>query len=108
MGKIVGYRSLNQLSWAAEGDGVRTTRRSPLCELDGLLNQLEDINVRGVQVPGRVRIALQRHGIMMSQQDGAAEMIEAIFVLQERYMLRPEQGAPNGRTGDDLRRRLAV
>ena|SRR5205807_5508892 len=108
MGKIVGYRSLNQLSWAPEEGGVRSTRRAPLCELDGLLNQLEDINVRGFAVPGRVRVALQRHGINMSPRDGAAEMIEAIFVLQERYMLRPEQSAPTGRSGDDLRRRLAV
>lgn len=111
MAAVVRTRVLNQLSWATEEDGIRNERRSALCELDGLLTQLEEINMRGTVVPGRIRIALQRHGIIPRQQDGPAELIEAIFVEQERYMLRPEQAKPAipgaARDLDELRRRIA-
>jgi hypothetical protein len=108
---IIRTRVLNQLSWAAEDEDLRNERRSALCELDGLLTQLEEINMRGVEVPGRIRVALQRHGIANRPADTPAVMIEAIFVEQERYMLRPEQAKP-GVTGhardlDELRRRIA-
>jgi hypothetical protein len=111
MAAIVRTRVLNQLSWAAEEEVIRTERRSALCELDGLLTQLEEINMRGTEVPGRIRVALQRHGIQLRPQDGPAELIEAIFVEQERYMLRPEQAKPavtgHARDLDELRRRIA-
>jgi hypothetical protein len=110
MATIVRNRVLNQLSWAAEDEGIRVERRSTLCELDGLLTQLEEINMRGLEVPGRIRVALQRHGIAPRAQDGPAELIEAIFIEQERYMLRPEQAKPvtgHARNLDELRRRIA-
>jgi hypothetical protein len=111
MAAIVRTRVLNQLSWASEEEGIRNDRRASLCELDGLLTQLEEINMRGTEVPGRIRIALQRHGIAMRPSDGPSELIEAIFVEQERYMLRPEQAKPaltgHARDLDELRRRIA-
>jgi hypothetical protein len=111
MATIVRSRVLNQLSWAAEEGELRNERRTALCELDGLLTQLEEINMRGTEVPGRIRIALQRHGIGARTSDGPAELIEAIFIEQERYMLRPEQAKPAvsgaARDLDELRRRIA-
>jgi hypothetical protein len=110
MAAIVRTRVLNQLSWAEEEEDVRNDRRTALCELDGLLTQLEEINMRGTEVPGRIRVALGRHGIQPRPQDGPAEMIEAIFIEQERYMLRPEQAKPitgHARDLDELRRRIA-
>jgi hypothetical protein len=110
MAAIVRTRVLNQLSWASEQENARNDRRTALCELDGLLTQLEEINMRGTEVPGRIRIALQRHGIVRPQA-GPAELIEAIFVEQERYMLRPEPSKPaltgHARDLDELRRRIA-
>ncbi len=111
MAAIVRTRVLNQLSWATEDEDIRNGRRSALCELDGLLTQLEEINMRGTEVPVRIRVALQRHGIAPSPKDGPAELIEAIFIEQERYMLRPEQAKPavtgHARDLDELRRRIA-
>ena len=111
MATIVRTRVLNQLSWAAEDEGLRNQRRSALCELDGLLTQLEEINMRGTVVPGRIRAALQRHGIVSRTHDTPADLIEAIFVEQERYMLRPEPARPSvpghARDLDELRRRIA-
>ena len=111
MAAIARTRVLNQLSWAIEEEGIRNDRRAALCELDGLLTQLEEINMRGTEVPGRIRIALQRHGIGTRAGDGPSDLIEAIFVEQERYMLRPEQAKPaltgHARDLDELRRRIA-
>jgi len=111
MATIVRTRVLNQLSWAPEEEALRNERRSALCELDGLLTQLEEINMRGLVVPGRIRVALQRHGIALRSQESPAEMIEAIFVEQERYMLRPEPAKPavtgHARDLEELRRRIA-
>jgi len=111
MATIVRTRVLSQLSWAAEDDSLRADRRAALCELDGLLTQLEEINMRGMVVPGRIRVALQRHGIVPRSQDTPADMIEAIFVEQERYMLRPEPTKPqatgHARDLEELRRRIA-
>ncbi len=111
MATIVRTRVLNQLSWASEDEAIRNERRSILCELDGLLTQLEEINMRSLPVPGRIRVALQRHGIAVRPQDTPAEMIEAIFVEQERFMLRPEPSKPqvpgHARDLEELRRRIA-
>ena len=111
MATIVRTRVLNQLSWAAEDEALRNERRSTLCELDGLLTQLEEINMRGQALPGRIRLALQRHGITVRSSDTPADMIEAIFVEQERYMLRPEPAkapvAGHARDLEELRRRIA-
>jgi hypothetical protein len=111
MATIVRTRVLNQLSWAAEDEALRNERRSTLCELDGLLTQLEEINMRGLAVPGRIRVALQRHGVVVRPSDSPAELIEAIFVEQERYMLRPEPAkapvAGHARDLEELRRRIA-
>lgn len=111
MAALVRTRVLAQLSWPQEEDRARTRRREALCELDGLLTQLEEINLRGTMVPGRVRVALQRHGVILRSDHTAADMIEAIFALQEQYMLRPSADAPLGsgcaRDLDELRRRMA-
>jgi hypothetical protein len=111
MATIVRSRVLNQLSWATEEEALRNQRRSTLCELDGLLTQLEEINMRSLPVPGRIRVALQRHGIPLRTSDSPADLIEAIFAEQERYMLRPEPTKPaltgHARDLEELRRRLA-
>ena len=111
MATIIRTRALNQLSWATEEDEDRNERRSALCELDGLLTQLEEINMRGLAVPGRIRVALQRLGVVVRPSDSPAELIEAIFVEQERYMLRPEPAkapvAGHARDLEELRRRIA-
>jgi hypothetical protein len=101
---FVRNRMLNHLSWPAENGTIRQQRRQALCELDGLLSQLEEMNLRGTEVPGRVRAALRRHGAVVSDDDGAAQLIELIFAVQERYMLHPQLPAP---AVEELRRRMA-
>jgi hypothetical protein len=103
MAAVVRNRVSKQLIWPAEGEELRSRRRTALCELDGLLTHLEEINLRGLVVPGWVRNALQRHGIDIRPHHAAPDMIEAIFLAQERYMLRPET---DGRA-PQLRRRIA-
>ena len=111
MAAIVRTRALKQLSWPVEASSSRNDRRASLCELDGLLAQLEEMNLKGLIVPGWVRAALQRHGIGVRPHHTASDMIEAIFMVQEQYMLRPDQGAPvtpgAARDIDELRRRMA-
>lgn len=111
MAVLVKNRVLNQLTWPEEVDAARSRRRATLCELDGLLTQLEEINLRGTIVPGRVRVALQRHGVLVRPHNTAADMIEMIFAEQERYMLRPEPAGPMAtgcaRDIEELRRRMA-
>jgi hypothetical protein len=102
---FVRNRVLNHLSWPAEKGSIRRQRRQALCELDGLLSQLEEMNLRGTEVPGRVRAALRRHGAVVSDKDGAAQLIEVIFAVQERYMLHPQLPPPPA--VEDLRRRMA-
>ena len=102
---FVRNRMLSHLSWPAENGAIRRQRRQALCELDGLLSQLEEMNLRGREVPGRVRAALRRHGAMVSDADGAAQLIEVIFAVQERYMLHPQLPPPAA--VEDLRRRMA-
>ena len=72
---FVRNRMLNHLSWPAEKGSIRRQRRQALCELDGLLSQLEEMNLRGTEVPGRVRVALRRHGAPVSDTDAAAQLI---------------------------------
>lgn len=113
MAALVKNRVPKQLSWPIEEDGLRGQRRAALCELDGLLTQLEEINLHGHMVPGWVRASLQRHGVDVKTHHTAADMIEAIFLVQERYMLRPEvvgTAAPSvgcARELEELRRRMA-
>ena len=102
---FVRNRMLNHLSWPAENGSIRRQRRQALCELDGLLSQLEEMNLRGTEVPGRVRAALRRHGAAVSDTDAAAQLIEMIFAVQERYMLHPQLPPPAA--VEDLRRRMA-
>ena len=108
MATFVRNRVLNQLSWSPETECDRVGRRDALCELDGLLTQLEEINLRGGKVPTRVLVALQRRGVAFRPRVGAAEMIEAVFAVQERYMQQPiGAAAPDAGALAELRRRLA-
>lgn len=112
MTAIVKNRVAKQLSWPVEEAAVRRRRRAALYELDGLLAQLEEINVRGQMVPAWVRQALLRHGIPVRPHHTAPEMIEFIFLAQEQYMLRPAGAAEPAGAGcprdlEELRRRLA-
>ena len=109
MATFVRNRVLNQLSWPEEPECSRDKRREALCELDGLLTQLEEINLRGGVIPTRVIVALRRRGVTFGQRVGAAELIEAVFSVQEQYMRQPVgtlTGLDAGALAE-LRRRLA-
>ncbi len=99
-------RVLNQLTWAEEEEERRSHRRDVLCELDGLLTQLEEANLRGTAVPSRVLISLRRRGVLARPGVNAAELIEAIFSAQEAFMRQPD-GSREVLPLDDLRRRIA-
>ena len=90
MATFVRNRVLHQLTWVPEDDCERAERREALCELDGLLAQLEHINLKGGIIPPRVLMALSRRGVLMRPRTNAAELIEAIFAVQEQYMRQPE------------------
>lgn len=111
MAIVLKTRGAGELSWPAENERQRDHRRQALCELDGILAQLEEMNVRGLQVPGRVRMALTRFGVPASTPMDAPALIEAIFEVQERFMLHPETTAPLSigcaRNIEELRRRMA-
>ena len=106
MATFVRNRVLSQLTWADEEEGVRSNRRDALCELDGLLTQLEEVNLRGGAVPSRVLVALRRRGVVARPGVNPAELIEAIFGVQEAFMRQPA-GAADVLPFDDLRRRIA-
>jgi hypothetical protein len=106
MATFVRNRVLNQLTWAEEEEEKRAGRRDALCELDGLLTQLEEANLRGVPVPSRVLIALRRRGVIARPGVNPAELIEAIFSVQEAFMRQPD-GADRLIAYEDLRRRIA-
>ena len=95
MATFVRNRILQQLSWEEESEALRARRREALCELDGILSQLEEINLRGREIPARVLVALRRRGVVFQPGASVAEIIEAIFAVQERYMRQPE-GAVQG------------
>ena len=77
MATFVRNRVLNQLVWSAEEERQRVQRRETLCELDGLLTQLEEVNLRGGPIPTRVLVALRRRGVTFRPRTSAAELIEA-------------------------------
>lgn len=108
MATFVRNRVLNQLQWSPEEEDLRSSRREALCELDGLLTQLEEVNLRGTVIPTRVLVALRRRGVMVRPRISAAELIEAVFAVQEQYMRQPvgtTAAEPAALT--ELRRRLA-
>ena len=108
MATFVRNRVLNQLAWSPEDDECRAKRRDALCELDGLLTQLEEVNLRGTRIPTRVLVALRRRGVTVGPMSSAAELIEAIFGVQEQYMRQPAGAPPADRTAiAELRGRLA-
>ena len=106
MATFVRNRVLNQLTWTEEEEEKRAGRRDALCELDGLLTQLEEVNLRGYPVPSRVLIALRRRGVIARPGVNPAELIEAIFGVQEPFMRQPD-GADQLVAFEELRRRIA-
>src|SRR4029077_19975328 len=104
MATFVRNRVLHQLTWAEEEEGTRANRRDALCELDGLLTQLEEVNLRGGAVPSRVLIALRRRGVVARPGVNPAELIEAIFSVQEAFMRQPD-GVAEAQAFEELRRR---
>ena len=108
MATFVRNRVLNQVQWSPEAEPERVSRREALCELDGLLAQLEEVNLRGHVIPTRVLVALRRRGVAFRPRISAAELIEAVFAVQEQYMRQPDglrASEPAALT--ELRRRLA-
>lgn len=90
MATFVRNRVISQLAWVDEDEEVRAHRRDVLCELDGLLTQLEEVNLRGGSIPTRVLVALRRRGVTFRPRTSAAELIEAVFLVQERFMRQPD------------------
>jgi hypothetical protein len=108
MATFVRNRVLNQLSWSPEAERNRAHRREALCELDGLLTQLEEVNLRGGKIPTRVLVALRRRGVPYRQRVSAAELIEAVFAVQEQFIRQPDGARASDTSAiTDLRRRLA-
>src|SRR5487761_1074725 len=106
MATFVRNRVLNQLQWAPETDTYRSRRREILCELDGLLVQIEEMNLRGQPLPPRVFAQLRRRGVPVPAEAAPADLVEAIFAAQERFMRQPLGGLP-GREALRLRGQLA-
>src|ERR1017187_4882955 len=92
MATFVRNRVLNQLQWASETDTYRSRRREVLCELDGLLIEIEEMNLRGQPLPPRVVAQLRRRGVPVAPQASSADLVEAIFAAQERFTLQPLGG----------------
>jgi len=108
MATFVRNRVLSQISWPDEAECLRAKRREALCELDGLLTQLEEVNLRGAKIPTRVLVALRRHGVPVGPRASAAELIESVFTVQEQYMRQPLGAAAiDAGALAELRRRLA-
>lgn len=113
MAIVIRPRAIADIRWHAEDESERRRRRSALCELDGLLTELEESNLCGRAVAPRVRKALGRHGVLGWRDAGPPELIESIFEVQERYMLYPESEvsvptvAQPARDLAELRRRMA-
>ena len=108
MATFVRNRVLHQLQWSPEEEDARGSRREALCELDGLLTQLEEVNLRGTVIPTRVLVALRRRGVLVRPRTSAAELIEAVFSVQEQYMRQPVGTASTEPAAlVELRRRLA-
>jgi len=106
MATFVRNRVLNQLQWAPETDTYRSRRREVLCELDGLLIEIEEMNLRGQPLPPRVTAQLRRRGVAVSPEATSADLVEAIFAAQERFMRQPV-GLPPVRDGHLIKGRLA-
>ena len=106
MATFVRNRVINQLTWADEAEEVRADRRDVLCELDGLLTQLEEVNLRGGPVPPRVLVSLRRRGVLARPGLTPPELIEAIFSAQEAFMRQPD-GAMDSIPLLELQRRIA-
>ena len=108
MATFVRNRVLHQLQWSPEDEAARAQRREALCQLDGLLTQLEEVNLRGSSIPPRVLVALRRRGVVFRPRVSAAELIEAVFVVQEQYMRQPAGAVASEPAAlTELRRRLA-
>jgi hypothetical protein len=84
MATFVRNRVLNQLVWSAEEERQRVQRR------ETLLTQLEEVNLRGGPIPTRVLVALRRRGVTFRPRTSAAELIEGVFLVQERFMRQPD------------------
>jgi hypothetical protein len=106
MATFVRNRVLNQLQWAPETETYRARRREILCELDGLLVQIEEMNLRGQPMPPRILAQLRRRGVAVGADASAADVVEAVFAAQERFMRQP-MGIPPTREDLRLQGRLA-
>jgi len=105
MATFVRNRVLHQLQWAPETETYRARRREILCELDGLLVQIEEMNLRGQPLPRWVLAQLRRRGVAVGTDDTPADMVEAVFAAQERFMRQPAGMVP-GREELRLKGRL--
>src|ERR1039457_2565051 len=95
MATFVRNRVLNQLQWASETDTYRSRRREVLCELDGLLIEIEEMNLRGQPLPPRVVAQLRRRGVPAPPRPSPAARVEAFFAAREGFRRQPLGGLPS-------------
>lgn len=78
------------MGWAEESRAARDGRRTRLTELDGALEVLEELNLRGeTMVPQALRIRLQAMGVPTVPRDSPTSLLEKVLVVQEVYLLHP-------------------
>jgi hypothetical protein len=91
------------MSWDGESRAAREGRRTRLTELDGALEILEELNLRGEPtVPRAFRVRLQAMGVPTMPRDSPTSLLEKVLVVQEVYLLHPVEidGLdPGGRPG---------
>lgn len=88
-------RAVPEIIWEREETGRRVRRRRILAAVDELLTQLEECNLRHAgEVPDTLRAAVARIGIPAASHLDAPDLIEALFLLQERFMLQQLSPGP--------------
>jgi hypothetical protein len=106
MAIAVRSRTIHEILWEKEDALRRAQRRRRLASFDTLLTQLEECNLKhGGEVPKVLRAAIARCGVPVATHITAPDLIEAIFEVQEHYMLHQLSPPP---ALEDLRRRIAV
>jgi len=80
------------IAWPDETEEARSGRRDRLCQLDGLLTYVEDLNLRGTPFRSSLYAWAGRLGVPVTEEMTGADLVEAIFAEQERLMLQPIMG----------------
>ncbi len=86
------------VEWEQERADERIRRRDHLCRCDGLLSQVEEHNAAhpGEPLPPRILARYRQLGgaLPLAVVRLGPHMIEAIFAIQDRWLIRPAHTAP--------------